>query len=413
MFNPFTRQWALSCACVAAVIGTSLPSAAVDLHGFQPVTLNPVASTRISIPLMGQISNTAFVDGPETIDFSWQEYLEQQAPHLLEHAELLSHWAGVASINPKLVITLMEFNSQVITEPITASLENPFNTHYQAEDFNTLIATTLLTISDHFYQARQQQSRSPDRVTTSAATLALLSLKPLTSKSNSLNASQWLNELMATYERLFPGEAVHLSLHSSSIPEQDGSEAEVPPRDMMQMPWRQGYSWKPNGAHSNTGSGYPLSSMDVSYNWPRWGRKTYSVTAAHEGKVKVYSRCNVRITHSKGWQTNYYHMEGIQVSNGEKVSVNSKLGVYANDRSTALCEGGSSTGPHLHFSLLYKGYYQSLQGVNLGPYVINVGNYSYDDNCNRYWLYHTEEDKTYCAWNRLYNPGPLSGKATL
>lgn len=117
----------------------------------------------------------------------------------------------------------------------------------------------------------------------------------------------------------------------------------------MQWPWRQGYSWVPNGPHAHSGSGFPLSSIDVSYDWPQWGQPTYSVTAAHDGYVTVMSRCQVRVTNPNGWATNYYHMDGIQVGNNQWVTKDTKLGVYASQRSIALCEGGSSTGPHLHF----------------------------------------------------------------
>ena len=123
----------------------------------------------------------------------------------------------------------------------------------------------------------------------------------------------------------------------------------------FQLPWRQGYSWKANGAHSHTGSGYPYSSIDVSYDWPGWGGATYTVTAANSGTVTVFSRCQVRVTAPNGWATNYYHMSGISVRSGDYVAADTPIGTYAGNRNEALCEGGSSTGPHLHFSLLYNG----------------------------------------------------------
>ncbi len=179
----------------------------------------------------------------------------------------------------------------------------------------------------------------------------------------------------------------------------------------MQLPWRQGYSWQPNGAHSNTGSGYPYSSFDASYDWPRWGSATYSVVAAHAGTVRVLSRCQVRVTHPSGWATNYYHMDQIQVSNGQQVSADTKLGVYAGNINTALCEGGSSTGPHLHFSLLYNGAFVSLQGASFGPYRINVGTSNYDNDCRRYYFYTTRAPAPPIALSVLCTqprPGALS-----
>lgn len=165
-----------------------------------------------------------------------------------------------------------------------------------------------------------------------------------------------------TFQRLFGTPAAELLQPRNRVARQLQAKAALaPPSNLMQLPWRQGYSWQPNGAHSNTGSGYPYSSFDASYDWPRWGSATYSVVAAHAGTVRVLSRCQVRVTHPSGWATNYYHMDQIQVSNGQQVSADTKLGVYAGNINTALCEGGSSTGPHLHFSLLYNGAFVSLQ----------------------------------------------------
>ena len=209
-----------------------------------------------------------------------------------------------------------------------------------------------------------------------------------------------------TFQRLFGTPAAELLQPRNRVARQLQAKAALaPPSNLMQLPWRQGYSWQPNGAHSNTGSGYPYSSFDASYDWPRWGSATYSVVAAHAGTVRVLSRCQVRVTHPSGWATNYYHMDQIQVSNGQQVSADTKLGVYAGNINTALCEGGSSTGPHLHFSLLYNGAFVSLQCASFGPYRINVGTSNYDNDCRRYYFYNQSAGTTHCAFRPLYNPG--------
>ncbi|MBF3306909.1 protease LasA, partial [Pseudomonas aeruginosa] len=209
-----------------------------------------------------------------------------------------------------------------------------------------------------------------------------------------------------TFQRLFGTPAAELLQPRNRVARQLQAKAALaPPSNLMQLPWRQGYSWQPNGAHSNSGSGYPFSSFDASYDWPRWGSATYSVVAAHAGTVRVLSRCQVRVTHPSGWATNYYHMDQIQVSNGQQVSADTKLGVYAGNINTALCEGGSSTGPHLHFSLLYNGAFVSLQGASFGPYRINVGTSNYDNDCRRYYFYNQSAGTTHCAFRPLYNPG--------
>lgn len=73
--------------------------------------------------------------------------------------------------------------------------------------------------------------------------------------------------------------------------------------------------------------------------------------------------------------------------------------------STPRSASGSSTGPHLHFSLLYNGAFVSLQGASFGPYRINVGTSNYDNDCRRYYFYNQSAGTTHCAFRPLYNPG--------
>ncbi|WP_040406288.1 M23 family metallopeptidase [Amycolatopsis nigrescens] len=55
----------------------------------------------------------------------------------------------------------------------------------------------------------------------------------------------------------------------------------------------------------------------------------------------------VTVDHEDGWRTGYYHMEGIQVTDGQQVEAGTPLGSIGN----ALPCGGSSTGAHVHFTL--------------------------------------------------------------
>ncbi|WDE14576.1 peptidoglycan DD-metalloendopeptidase family protein [Thalassomonas haliotis] len=319
----------------------------------------------------------------------------------------------------------MELNLDVMP-----SAAGPLN---ENTDFAPLLQQQLKKLSSYFYdyqrvrqQGQQEKTQAgqgegltkPVLTAASAALLGLMQeslgqsgLQNHAQEKTAIDAGVVYQDFLALYGQLF-GEAV---LKASLVPEPSETSAlpvagddiwvMAPPTDMMQMPWRQGYTWIANGAHSHTGSGYPLSSIDVSYNWPGWGAQTYSVASAHSGWVRVFSACQVRVTNPNGWGTNYYHLDNIEVSDGQWVDGNTKLGIYASGKRNALCQGGSSSGPHLHFSLLYNGAYRSLQGVNLGPYDINVGGYNYDDNCSRFWLWNNQERAYQCAWDKLYNPG--------
>jgi len=110
----------------------------------------------------------------------------------------------------------------------------------------------------------------------------------------------------------------------------------------------------------------------------------------------------MRITHSSGYGTSYYHMDNLQYSSGTYINAGTYIGTYANNKNQALCEGGSSTGPHLHMSLYNNGYWQSLQGFNFSGYYVQVGPSQYDSNCSRNYLW--KNGTTYCAGNNIYKP---------
>lgn len=348
-----------------------------------------IASDAATVPL----DEAHFVFGEAAMAFDLHDFLLQQAPHLLPKEEVILHWSGITSLNPQLLLALMEASSQLILAPSEQAMAAPFARLVKARGFDNQVESMARQLSERFYQAQVQlrlSQRSAPALPPLAAHQAALA---------SLLGPHERQQLSEQWQTLFGKEA----MISPKPP------AARPPARLaggqFQLPWRQGYSWKVNGAHSHSGSGYPYSSIDVSYDWPGWGGATYTVTAANSGTVTVFSRCQVRVTAPNGWATNYYHMSGISVRSGDYVAADTPIGTYASNRNEALCEGGSSTGPHLHFSLLYNGVFQSLQGQRLSSYAVNVGASNYDDNCNRFWLQNSRNGQRFCAWQPLYNNG--------
>ncbi|WDI31999.1 peptidoglycan DD-metalloendopeptidase family protein [Hyphococcus flavus] len=76
------------------------------------------------------------------------------------------------------------------------------------------------------------------------------------------------------------------------------------------------------------------------------------ITATADGVVKFagtrsgFGRC-VEINHGNGFITRYAHMNRISVKTGQKVKLHDKVGELGNS--------GRSTGPHVHYEILYKG----------------------------------------------------------
>jgi len=93
-------------------------------------------------------------------------------------------------------------------------------------------------------------------------------------------------------------------------------------------------------------------------------------------------------------------MSNLQYNNGDTVQPGTLLGRYANSYNQALCEGGQSSGPHVHFTLLQNGQQVSLHNRYISNYRIDVGNSNYDSNCNNF--YFERNGRRTCAWQPLY-----------
>ncbi|MCG9682913.1 M23 family metallopeptidase [Vibrio sp. Isolate23] len=339
-------------------------------HSLLPVidtgNLNTSTLEKHNIPTL--IPDGRFVYRPIKYPFSMSDHFAKGSQWLALEEEL-NHWSGAMGVDPRVVLATLAA-SHDWSPAHTLSIS-------ELEHFRSEIRHVANRLSQLFYHVRQQPN-TIDR----AATYAIV--------SSLQNIEQW-PKWQAFYYQQFGSPTIVEDVSFVSPPE-------------MQWPWRAGYNWIPNGPHSHTGSGFPLSSLDVSYDWPRWGGQTYSVTAAHEGYVSVFSRCQLRVTAKNGWATNYYHMDGIEVQDGAWVAKNQKIGTYASQKNIALCQGGSSTGPHLHFSLLYNGRFQSLQDKSFGPYTIDVGRYSYDSHCSYTWMLDARTNSKQCFWYRVDNP---------
>ncbi len=97
------------------------------------------------------------------------------------------------------------------------------------------------------------------------------------------------------------------------------------------------------GVHSDDGATGVRNAIDLTPN-------DGVLRAPLGGTVHVWQCAGgpwVTIDHAEGWRTGYYHMENIQVGEGQQVAPGTVLGTIGN----ALPCGGSSSGAHVHFTL--------------------------------------------------------------
>lgn len=176
----------------------------------------------------------------------------------------------------------------------------------------------------------------------------------------------------------------------------------------FQPPWEIDDTWAGGGAHGSS-----HNSLDFWGEWVPWGGDTtpYWVTAMQEGVARVWSSCSVSVVHPNGWVTFYYHLDHVQVADSTPVERNDRLANYADNEAQALCDGGFSTGPHVHMSLRYDGSPVSVDEVNVDftAFSHHAGEGDYDTNCNRSWYNHFSAGTVCPNWDQLMNDAPAPG----
>ena len=79
-------------------------------------------------------------------------------------------------------------------------------------------------------------------------------------------------------------------------------------------------------------------------------KATAAGTVVIAGWHRGYGR-HVKIDHGNGYQTLYAHLSKIEVKRGQKISTSSRLGRVGST--------GRSTGPHLHYEVIFQGTRQN------------------------------------------------------
>jgi LasA protease len=169
----------------------------------------------------------------------------------------------------------------------------------------------------------------------------------------------------------------------------------------LSLPWAKGQTWRlTGGPHNfNGGKSRPWSSLDFAGPEPGVSVK---VRAARGGIVVRPCRNLVQVRHGDGWTTSYYHLKNIAVKAGQSVKRGQVLGYTSNASGC----GGSSTGPHVHFSLLKSGSYVNIRGHTIGGWTVKEGSKPYEG-CM------VKNGVRRCAPNgRIYNDGMVGTSTT-
>lgn len=361
------------------------------------------------------LADGQFVYGPNVGDFNVKVYLEGINSPLIPYAEIIEERAYYYSINPRVLLTILEIQNNLVTtassiqmdegefytllDQLCQNLSAPFYEHLYAQyGIGEIIPKRKLTIKD----GTSVNISSGDINAATYALLIALTPSMTTEQEKQMLSPQSERGFVQIYQTLFP--------QDDPLDESNRlNPMAIPPSDMLKLPVKECSTWKfTGGPHGwNTGYDTPWSSIDFapaghsgcSIPTSRW------VAAAAGGSVEYHSSYYVRINHGNGWATDYFHLANLQVSNG-RIGQDQRL-------ANPSCNGGQATGAHVHFAVVYGGLRQAIDGTTMEGWTVHKGSSAYggylqEGDTKIYTPNSLESDTTSptTAISLIGNPGP-------
>ncbi|MFN8444220.1 MAG: hypothetical protein U0175_25785 [Caldilineaceae bacterium] len=352
------------------------------------------------------LADGQFVDGPNLGDFDVERYLTEKQSPLLPYASHIVDKASYYSVNPRLLLTLIEMIYPSSVVPQNSAKVNSLPLDGPALD--KLMEDLLMSLTEQFYGQlygrnlaveSAGQYRAPQIVTFADGDSSpfVFDNNPATDAiqfvlASHLQQSSWqrvaqkndADGFVATYRRLFP-ESDPLDdsnlIHPDGVPPEGLLQAASAPPTMLKFPFAAGETWRfTGGPHAYNGCtdnvfsaidfapfGYSGCSDPVAED--RW------ITAPADGTVNAVTcgGCNVSINHGNGWGTRVYHVVNPQVVKGEKVNADTVIGNPSCAPMGVSCGacGGSATGVHQHIDLRYNGAFVPIEGTQFEGWTVH------------------------------------------
>lgn len=338
---------------------TGIPLAASDAH-----YAGPSLEATYEGPILIHDSQYRYT-GPDRLSFSTTDLLSETHPELLPLRPAIDSWASRLGIHPR-----------VLSAMVSGYFADTFVRGDRMDrDAVAQIAGALDAVYSHQRPHALAASRAAEAV------------------ADALGFELLIPTALATPRQL--------SFEPESAPPLFG---------YFQPPWEIGDTWSGGGAHGSS-----HNSLDFWGDWVPWGGDTtpYWVSAMQEGVARVWSSCSVSVIHPNGWVTGYYHLDHVQIADFAVVQRNDRLANYADNEAQAICDGGWSSGPHVHMSMKYDGNPVSVDesNVDFTAFSHHAGQGDYDTNCSRSWYNHFTAGTVCPNWDALLNnaaaPGPL------
>jgi len=359
------------------------------------------------LPLWGtayqSIPDHAFVNGPAQIGFStsaylasttgwWKNYRTYAGGKMRSGSEVVDYVAVNYSLSPRLLLAILEYQGHALTQPEPPDddyLLGFHRTYYESPYLQLVVAANLL--NDGYYGWRGGALTEFDLLDRSI-----------------MRPDPWQNAASVSiqyyFSRLYTGNDYYASIGPDGLarvyndlfgnPWLDSSITNIPgslQQPFLRFPFPAGHIWAYTGApHTGWGSGRPFAALDFAPASDTSG--CYTVTkdlyaiAMADGLVVRSNIDGIIIDLDKdgdertGWTLFYLHTatEG-RITAGTEVKAGDLVGYPS-------CEGGSSTGTHVHIARKYNGEWilaDGPLGFNLEGWVAHSDGQAYKGTLKR------------------------------
>ena len=389
---------------IASAYGISL-SALMEANGLNESSLLTVGMILEIPPIetdpnpgssLKLIPDSELVYGPASIDFDVEEFVQAQGGYLASYAqdvngeyltgtEILERVAQSYSVNPRLLLALLEYRGGWVKDSTPQNVDYPlgYSEAYYAGLYRQLTwtannlnrgyylwqvnAISTLPLSDGTYV--------PLNATINAGTAGVQYFLSLFNSRPFWDYDVGELGFLQTYDELF------------GYPFDRAIDILVPPdlsQPPMQLPFEPGAVWSyTGGPHGGWDSGSGWAALDFAPPGEELGcfsSDAWVVAVANGWIVRARDGAVVQDLDNDGYEQTGWNVLYMHIETRDRVQPNTY--VYAGEPiGHASCEGGFSNGTHVHLARKYNGEWISADGnlpFNLEGWISSGTGYEYD-----------------------------------
>lgn len=346
--------------------------------------LDIAAGPAWTLPSSALLPDSEIIYGPSALDFSVASYVHDAGAFLdsysetvdgetLSGAEIVQRVANELSINPRVLLAFLEYRTGWVLRWPKAPVDTVYPIGFAANGYRGLykeleLSARQLSIGYYLWRTgslgtlefpKGDPLRISPKINAGTAALSLLFSK-LYPRAEYGPALYGAHGFAAFYRYLFGDPFARASVFEPLYA--PGSMDSLPP---LELPFAAGEKWLfTGGPHAAWSTGSPAGALDFApagegrgcYLSQRWATAMADGVVVRTGKGQVILSLDPGQNEQKGWALLYLHLaEQERVVAGTHVSQGDRLGHPS-------CEGGVSTGTHVHIARKYDG-----EWVGIGP----------------------------------------------